>query len=298
MINYPKTQKEFINWYSSYEEYKNIYLSMNKHKLFDVSLRDGLQSLSLVEQQNFTLTNKINLYNKIITEHNPFSLEIGSIVSPKILPIMSDSLQLFDYVDKINNNIYILFPNKEKLVILNNMNYSLITSVSESFQKKNIKKSIDETKKDIIDSINLIKDNNKKIYISCINECPIEGKINNDFIIDEILYYNQLKINNICLSDTCGSLEYEDFKYILEKCIENDIEIKKISLHLHIDYDNLDNIEKILFLAFEKGIVQYDVSLIESGGCSITMNKNKLKNNLSYDIYYKCLVNYIISKSY
>ena len=179
------------------------------------------------------------------------------------------------------------------------MNYSLITSVSESFQYKNIKKTINDTKKELIDMINIIKLNKRyiKLYISCINQCPIDGKINNDFIIDEILYYDQLDIDNICLSDTCGTLSFEDFEYILDNCIQKNIKLTKLSLHLHVNNDNLDNIEKIMFIAFEKGILHFDVSMIESGGCSITMKKNELKSNLSYELYYKCLVDYIITKS-
>ena len=32
-----------------------------------------------------------------------------------------------------------------------------------------------------------------KLYISCINECPIEGKINNDTIISRLVDYQKLQ---------------------------------------------------------------------------------------------------------
>jgi isopropylmalate/homocitrate/citramalate synthase len=191
-----------------------------------------------------------------------------------------------------------LWPSVQKIDSINidNINYSLITSVSESFQIKNTKKTLNDTK---IEILNIIKEttNYIKLYISCINYCPIEGKINNDFIINEILYYSKLNIDNICISDTCGSLSFIDFEYILNKCIEFNIDINKLSLHLHINYSNIDNIKKILFFAFEKGITQYDVSMMETGGCSLTMNNTELKSNLSYELYYKFLVDYIIYKS-
>lgn len=301
-VIYPKNKNEFINWYSSNSKWNDIYLSMTKHHLFDVSLRDGLQGLNKIEQEYFTLDNKIKLYHKIIAEQNPTNIEIGSIVSPNILPIMKDTLELYKYINTYNNNIFILFPNKQKVdsVNINDINYSLITSVSESFQLKNIKKTLNDTKKDISEIIEEKTKNNKKyikIYISCINYCPIEGKINNDFIVNEILYYSELDINNICISDTCGCLNFLDFEYILNKCIENNIDINIISLHLHINHSNLDNIKKILFLAFEKNIKQYDVSMLETGGCSITINNTELKSNLSYELYYKFLVDYIMYKS-
>jgi hypothetical protein len=37
--------------------------------------------------------------------------------------------------------------------------------------------------------------------------------------------------------------------------------------------------------------------LLESGGCSVTMDKNKLATNLSYELYYKSLFTYILKKT-
>ena len=88
-LDYPKTNKEFVNWYSSCKKLQNIYFSMEQCQLFDVSLRDGLQGLNKEQQNLFTLDKKIELYNKILSEQNPKNIEIGSIVSSKILPIMS-----------------------------------------------------------------------------------------------------------------------------------------------------------------------------------------------------------------
>ena len=47
-------------------------------RLFDVSLRDGLQSVKRI----YSLREKIDILNKII-QYNPRSIEIGSIVSKK-----------------------------------------------------------------------------------------------------------------------------------------------------------------------------------------------------------------------
>ena len=51
---------------------------------------------------------------------------------------------------------------------------------------------------------------NIKLYISCVRECPISGEIDLNFIIDEIEYYfNKYEgINELCLSDTCGTLNF------------------------------------------------------------------------------------------
>ena len=45
----------------------------------------------------------------------------------------------------------------------------------------------------------------------------------------------------------------------------------------------------------DKNIIEFDVSMLETGGCSVTMG-SKTKPNLSYNLYYKFLCDYIMDK--
>ena len=297
------------------------YEKLGHPKPFDVSLRDGLQSLSKDDQNKFTIQYKTNLYKEIVENHNPLQIEIGSITSNKVLPIFNDSKDLLDYA---RNNYkdkqhFMLIPNKNKLIeflsIMNIMSdtsqekdckyISLITSVSNSFQKKNTKKNIHENRFEINDMLNILTrmitpNYYVKLYISCINECPIEGKINNDLIVDEIVKYhteNSEKIHNICLSDTVGTLGESDFTYIVDKCNKLGVPFSKFSLHLHVNKENRQSTKKIFYSALDRNITLFDVSLLESGGCSVTMNKSQLLPNLSYELYYEYLLKYIMSKT-
>ena len=61
------------------------------------------------------------------------------------------------------------------------------------FQKKNTNTTINETKS-FIENVYIQKNikkkiNKLKIYISCIDYCPLEGLIDTSKIIDEINYY-------------------------------------------------------------------------------------------------------------
>jgi isopropylmalate/homocitrate/citramalate synthase len=183
--------------------------------------------------------------------------------------------------------------------------FSFLTSVSESFQKKNINKTLQETKNDLCDIIKYImhkktfylpSELTTKLYISCINECPVEGKINNDNVVNEIIYYSKnMSMNELCLSDTCGTLLFEDYKYIIDECIEYGVDTEKISLHLHTS-ENIDNIRDIVHYSLDKNIKKFDVSSITSGGCSVTMDQSKLKPNMSYELLYKFFDEYINKK--
>lgn len=262
-------------------------------ELFDVSLRDGLQS----KKKIYSLKEKKVLLHEIINKYNPTSIEVGSIVSNKVLPQMNNSIELYKYAMSLNNDInyYLLIPNINKLQIALNNNVkhmSFISSFSNSFQEKNINKTLKETKEEIkkIDSI-LYNNNlcNNKLYLSCFNNCPIEKVIDNDTILFHLLDYTELKaFNEICLSDTTGNLDYDDFKRLMYD-IQKIININKLSLHLHVDKDNVENTLKIIEEAFKFEICKLDISCIEDGGCSVTMDKDKLKSNLSYKILSKLI---------
>lgn len=264
-----------------------------KLNLFDVSLRDGLQSINKV----YTLNEKKNILHDIIKNYKPNSIEVGSIVSSKILPQMDNSVELYKYAKNINKdvNFFLLIPNKKKLKIaLNNNieNMSFISSFSNNFQKKNIKKTLEETKNEIkeIDSI-LVKNNliNNKLYLSCFNHCPIDGYIDDSIILQELIDYDNLKsFNEFCLSDTTGNLSFEDFKRLIHY-VRKIINTNKLSLHLHINKDNLNNSLEIIEEAFRIEITKLDISCIDEGGCSVTMDKNNLNSNLSYDILEKLI---------
>lgn len=291
--------------------------------LFDVSLRDGIQCAN---KNDYHLIRKIEVFENILRIYNPDKFEIGSLANPKILPIMSDTLDLFNYIcrehPELKERIYVLIPSINKLTqaIENNIqNFSFITSVSESFQKKNTNKTIQEVKEDFKNVFQILcreplQNSNTKLYISCINICPIQGKIDNDFIINELFeYYTDFSFDELCISDTCGELLFNDFQYIITESIKKGIPPSKFSIHLHNSFTpshslresawqllplslinveclkNMENIKQIIDFSFLIGINKFDVSYLETGGCSVTMDSKKIKSNLNYDFFVKPL---------
>ena len=307
---YPMCEMSFKSWYLSNLKFKQIYDEIGKPVPFDVTLRDGLQGLSKDEQQTFTTDDKIKIYRNIILEHNPRNIEIGSIVSEKILPIFKDTLPFFEAINNTQEQVnkYVVIPNKKKLkTIINNssINYlSFITSVSNSFQLKNTKMNLKESDEEMYEMLyeideNIVRKNKPsvKLYISCINECPIEGKIDNDFIVNRIIQLSKMNVENICLSDTCGTITIEDLEYILEGCLFFGLSPSRLSLHLHVKKGRENDIEQIIHKALDFKINNFDVSNLKTGGCSVTIEKKNLASNLSYELYYKSIVDYIKKKS-
>ena len=276
--------------------YSNM-LGKNSLKLFDVTLRDGLQSLKKV----YSLAEKSEILRNIIVNRHPSAIEVGSIVSPKILPQMEQSIELFHEAQFINIilprpiDLYMLTPNLKSVNIASDYdikNFSFITSVSNDFQKKNTNKNLTEIKNEIelmMKRVTLIKDSKVKLYISCITDCPISGRIDNQKIINEILhyYYAYDEISELCLSDTCGTMEFNNFKTIIDELLKRNVDFNKISLHLH-SQENKQNVKDIIIYGMKSGIYRFDVSdMPEIGGCTVTLDNPS--GNLSYDDVKRCL---------
>jgi hypothetical protein len=315
IIEYPKTLASFNEWCYSNMNYSKIYEELGKPRAFDVSLRDGLQGLTKEQQETFTLFKKIKIYNEIIEKHYPKSIECGSIVSKKVYPIFNDTIEMYKYIETEKNkplyhkrlDNYVFIPSYEKFCQSMKYrcfeNFSFVSSASNSFLLKNIKHDIDSNYEELSQIVHILDSvfsknylYKTKLYVSCINECPIDGKLNNDLIVDRLIKLHKLQFDSICLSDTCGTLEPIDFVYIVDNCNKMGIPYYKFSLHLHVKYNREDIIEEIIHKALERGIIEFDASYLDTGGCSVTIKKENLIPNLSYELYYKSLVNYILKK--
>lgn len=271
------------------------YLQWQKKNisLFDVTLRDGLQGGSPMP-----LYNKQKLFKQVLNKQHAMAIEIGSLVSPKVLPQMENSLDVYKFANKILEerkesrqacpDIYMLVPPSMQymqLAINNKItNISVPASFSEPFQQKNVRMSLIDTYK----VVSYISKNNYfskiKVYLSCFNECPIiKNRVCIIDIVQNILRYSKLdKVNDICLSDTIGTLTPADLESILTILQRNSIPFKKLSLHLHVkdEQTTLDNI----VLAVNAGITKFDVSMVKSGGCNVTLTSDCLHRNVSPEL--------------
>jgi hypothetical protein len=244
--------------------------NLSKHNQY-TNINSSFNNINLSKYNQHTNINS-SFNNLILSKHNQRT-NINSSFNNLIL-------------SKPNVDLYMLTPTLKSLEIAYNYdikNYSFITSVSNNFQKNYWRQNLDETKIEIdnmMDRVIMIPNAKVKLYISCITDCPINGNIENNKIINEILYYYYVydNIDEICLSDTCGTISFKNFKLILDELIRRNIDLNKISLHLQLhNQENERNIKNIIIYAMKNGIYKYDVSQTSNTG------------NLSYDFIISCL---------
>lgn len=126
-------------------------------------------------------------------------------------------------------------------------NVSFMTSCSNNFQKSNMNKTLNETKEELDNIFDVLKNREyinikKELNVCCITECPIDGKIDMDYILHEILMYDtKYDLDEIRLLDICGSLKYDDYKYVVDALIYFGVLRTKIGVNLKMDTNDVNN---------------------------------------------------------
>ncbi len=277
--------------------------------LTDVSLRDGIQSMT---PQDITYSNKIDIFHRIYSQAVAKNIEIGSFVNTSTVPVMKDVAQFHRYcaefIDDIPEGAYepklhALVPNLkylEKAVKEKVEGVSFVVSTTYAFQKRNTGKSLWDAHREIMNMDTYLSLNHnrhsilhKKVYISCINECPLSGIIHPERAFHIInMYYNFINIDEICLSDTCGTLKVDDLAPIIERCKAAGFDTNMLSLHIHEGQRTNEETRSLISYALDNGIIRFDVSILTTGGCMMTLPAEKRHANLRYETLYDAIFAY------
>ncbi len=274
---------------------------MRKIKIFEMFMRDGLQSLKKV----YTFNQKRLFINNLLNS-NIQNIEFGSTTNPKLLPQMEASYQLWHYIQQLKafDNIdskNALTNNKFTMLIVDKNNlykcieegitsFGLICSLSDSFGQSNMKCDSVRTFVDILNNIDILfstrKDFHVRVYISCTfgtyNENDKYDDKNGIFRRNFIAFLRLLMGKSaqygirkdqmdIVLCDTYGILNNKLLEMVLEDVAEIEPGIMEyIALHLHTDGDFHPYID----CALKYGVSKIDSSILNIGGCPYSGKKN------------------------
>ena len=233
-------------------------------KIVEVSPRDGLQN----EKQNIDLETKLELIKRL-EKSGVKNIEITGFVSPKWVPQLADSEQLCQTLDRSNTvNYSALTPNlkgMEKALACDIKEVAVFTAASESFTKKNINCSIEESLQRFIPVIELAKQNNIKVrgYVSCVLGCPYEGDIKAEKVAEVTQKLFELGCYEVSLGDTIGTGTPIKAQHMLQACMDI-APVEKLALHFHNTYGQaLANI----YACLQLGAHIIDSSVAGLGGC-------------------------------
>lgn len=233
-------------------------------KIVEVGPRDGLQN----EAQSVPVEIKITLIEKLADAGLPV-IESGAFVSPKWVPQMAASGEVFEGIQKRANVAYpMLVPNMKGLegaLEAGVEEIAVFSSVSETFSQKNTNCSIEESIERLRQVAEKAKAENLRIrgYISCALGCPYEGEVSLDTVAEVAARLLDQGCYEISLGDTIGVGTPARAQAMVERVSEV-VPVNQLAAHFHDTYgQGLANVHAVL----QCGISVIDSSVGGLGGC-------------------------------
>ncbi len=232
--------------------------------LVEVGPRDGLQN----EASTIPLSAKVDLIEQL-ADAGLKHIESGSFVSPKWVPQMASSVDVFEGIKRKAGVVYsALTPNMkgfEAALSAKVDQVAVFTAASESFCQKNINCSIDESIDRFVPLIERARSLAMPVraYVSCIHGCPYEGRISAESVIKISQRLLDLGCYEVSLGDTIGVATPSEIKTLLT-LMKQEMDSKHLALHFHDTYGQaIANI----YAALELGYRTFDSSIAGLGGC-------------------------------
>jgi len=235
----------------------------------EVGPRDGLQSIKR------TMPTKAKLdWIQALAAAGLQEIEVGSFVSPRLLPQMADCDELVKESNKIKNlTVLALVPNlkgAERAIAAGARKLTMPPSASRTHGLNNIGKTpeeaIDEVKRvcALRDTLPVKQRPEVEVGISTAFGCTLEGPVSEDWVIEMAGLLAKAGADSIGLSDTSGYANPNQIKRMFRR-LRNEIGPEKMAgAHLHNTRgQGLANV----VAALEEEVTTFDSSLGGLGGC-------------------------------
>ena len=232
--------------------------------IVEVGARDGLQNEPVIVDS----VDKIALINQLSASGLSL-IEVGSFVSPQLVPQMADTADILAGVERRPDISYpVLVPNQKGLeaaLSAGAEEVAIFCAASETFSQRNLNCSIKQSFERFAKLTEMALSQGVKVrgYISCVAGCPYEGDVATKVVADLAAQLVELGCYEISLGDTIGIATPGQVQTLLEMVTEY-VPKQQLAVHFHDTYGQaLANI----IVALDTGITTIDSSVAGLGGC-------------------------------
>ncbi|MBA5709106.1 hydroxymethylglutaryl-CoA lyase [Pseudomonas fulva] len=252
-----------------------------KVRLVEVGPRDGLQN----EAQPISVADKVRLVDDLTAAGLGY-IEVGSFVSPKWVPQMAGSAEVFASIDQRPGVTYAaLAPNLrgfEDAAAAGVKEVAVFAAASEAFSQRNINCSISQSLERFEPIIEAARAQGVRVrgYVSCVLGCPYEGPIRAEQVLPVARALHQMGCYEVSLGDTIGTGTAGDVRRLFE-VIAAHVPRAQLAGHFHDTYGQaLANV----YASLLEGITTFDSSVAGLGGCPYA--KGATGNVATEDVVY------------
>ena len=243
--------------------------------------RDAMQGIA-----NFIPTDLKVAYINRLLQCGFDTLDMGSFVSPKIIPQLKDTSLVLDKINPTTaTKLLTIVANVQgakEAVEYDSVRYLGVPfSISETFQKRNINKSIDASLMLLHRLYTIAANRNKEVvlYLSMGFGNPYGDEWNEELVES---WVDKLNINFspsiIAISDTIGCAKPEQVERVFTNLNASFNEIE-FGAHLHVLPTNVESLSRA---AFKGGCRRFDSVIKGYGGCP--MASDDLTGNMPTEL--------------
>ena len=250
-------------------------------RLVEVGPRDGLQN----EKQPISVADKVRLTDDLSAAGLSY-IEVGSFVSPKWVPQMAGSAEVFAGIQRQPGITYAaLTPNLkgfEAALEAKVKEVAVFAAASEAFSQKNINCSIADSLQRFVPLMEAAKAANVRVrgYVSCVLGCPYDGAVAPEQVASVARELYAMGCYEVSLGDTIGAGTAGATRRMFE-VVARDLPRERLAGHFHDTYGQaLANI----YASLLEGISVFDSSVAGLGGCPYA--KGATGNVASEDVLY------------
>ncbi len=250
-------------------------------RLVEVGPRDGLQN----EKQPISVADKVRLVDDLSAAGLGY-VEVGSFVSPKWVPQMAGSAEVFAAIQRQPGVTYAaLTPNLkgfEAALQAEVKEVAVFAAASEAFSQKNINCSIAESLDRFVPLMEAAKVANVRVrgYVSCVLGCPYDGEIDPAQVASVARELYAMGCYEVSLGDTIGTGTPGKTRHLIN-VVGREIPRHLLAGHFHDTYGQaLANI----YASLLEGIHVFDSSVAGLGGCPYA--KGATGNVATEDVLY------------
>ena len=240
-------------------------MSLPSHvRLVEVGPRDGLQN----EAQPISVADKVQLVDALSAAGLSY-IEVGSFVSPKWVPQMAGSAEVFAQIQRKPGVTYgALAPNLrgfEDALAAGVKEVAVFAAASEAFSQRNINCSISESLERFAPIMAAAKQQGISVrgYVSCVLGCPYEGQVAPEQVAAVARELYAMGCHEVSLGDTIGTGTAGATRRLFE-VVGAQVPRDKLAGHFH---DTYGQAVANIYASLLEGINVFDSSIAGLGGC-------------------------------
>ena len=233
--------------------------------VYEVGPRDGLQN----EKETLPLQARVEFIDGLAEAGLP-AIEVGSFVSPKAVPQLADTEELYRRIHRVSGVRYpALVPNEKGLdraLAAGVREIAVFTAASETFNRKNINAGVDESIERFRPVVARAKEEKVRVrgYVSTVFGCPYEGDVAPDAVREVVHKLLDLDVDEISLGDTIGVATPTGVYDVIETLYASGVTRGVLALHFH---DTRGTALANVLAGLQCGVTTYDASAGGLGGC-------------------------------